>query len=163
ERVALTKRMALIHEEQLEDFDSALRWYGKVFQEAPTERQSAEPLLRLADKLGRWQDVGGLFASYVADELSDEPAVLEVVRRTAEIFDFKLDDREEARKHYRRLYEALPDDRPVAQLYEGALERWEAWQDLRELIDEEAGRTIDAIAKITFLRRSAKIDEERLD
>ncbi len=162
ERVAWTKRIARLYEEQLEDFDSALRWYGKVFQEAPTERQSAEPLLRLADKLGRWQDVGALFAGYVADELGEDPTVLEVVRRTAEIFDHRLDDHDEARKHYRRLFEALPEDRAVAQLYEGALERWEAWQDLRELIDEQAGRTIDAIAKLTFLRRSAKIDEERL-
>jgi tetratricopeptide (TPR) repeat protein len=162
ERVAWTKRIALLYEEQLEDFDSALKWYGKVFQEAPTERQSSEPLLRLADKLGRWQDVGALFASYVADELSDEQAVLEVVRRTAEIFDHRLGDKEEARRHYRRLFDALPDDRAVAQLYENALERWEDWNDLRELVDEQAGRSIDAIAKLTFLRRSAKIDEERL-
>jgi tetratricopeptide (TPR) repeat protein len=162
ERVAWTKRIALLYEEQLEDFDSALKWYGKVFQEAPTERQSSEPLLRLADKLGRWQDVGALFGSYVADELSDEPAVLEVVRRTAEIFDLRLHDKDEARKHYRRLFDALPDDRAVAQLYEAALERWEDWTDLRELVDEQAGRTIDAVAKLTFLRRSAKIDEERL-
>ncbi|HTA17672.1 MAG TPA: tetratricopeptide repeat protein, partial [Polyangia bacterium] len=162
ERVAWTKRIARLFEEQLEDFDSALRWYGKVFQEAPTERQSAEPLLRLADKLGRWQDVGALFAGYVADELGDDPAVLEVVRRTAEIFDHRLNDHEEARKHYRRLFEALPEDRAVAQLYEGALERWEAWAELRELVDEQAGRTIDAIAKLTLLRRSAKLDEERL-
>ncbi|HVU50065.1 MAG TPA: tetratricopeptide repeat protein [Polyangia bacterium] len=162
ERVAWTKRIALLYEEQLEDYDSALKWYGKVFQEAPTERQSSEPLLRLADKLGRWQDVGALFASYVADELSDEPAVLEVVRRTAEIFDLRLNDKDEARKHYRRLFDALPEDRAVAQLYESALERWEDWNDLRELVDEQAGRTIDAIAKLTFLRRSAKIDEERL-
>ncbi len=162
ERVAWTKRIARLYEEQLEDFDSALRWYGKVFQEAPTERGSAEPLLRLADKLDRWQDVGALFGGYVADELGDDPAVLEVVRRTAEIFDLRLGDHEEARKHYRRLFDALPDDRAVAQLYEGALERWEAWTDLRELVDEQAGRTIDAIAKLTFLRRSAKIDEEKL-
>jgi golgin subfamily B member 1 len=162
ERVSWTKRIARLYEEQLEDFDSALRWYGKVFQEAPTERQSAEPLLRLGGKLDRWQDVAVLFAGYVNDELGEDPAVLEVVRRTAEIFDLRLGDHDEARKYYRRLVGALPDDRAVAQLFEGALERWEAWQDLRELIDEEAGRTVDAIAKLTLLRRSAKLDEERL-
>src|SRR5262245_36671863 len=36
ERVAWTKRIARLFEEQLEDFENALRWYGKVFQEAPT-------------------------------------------------------------------------------------------------------------------------------
>ena len=62
---AWTKRIARLYEEQLEDFDSALRWYGKVFQEAPTERQATEPLLRLADKLDRWQDAASLLASYL--------------------------------------------------------------------------------------------------
>jgi tetratricopeptide (TPR) repeat protein len=162
ERVSWTKRIARLYEEQLEDYESALRWYGKVFQEAPTERQSAEPLLRLGGKLDRWRDVAALFAGYVNDELGEDPAVLEVVRRTAEIFDLRLGDHDEARKYYRRLFDSLPEDRAVAHLFESALDRWEAWQDLRELIDEQAGRTIDAIAKLTLLRRSAKLDEEKL-
>ncbi len=163
ERVGWTKRIARLYEEQLEDYENALRWYGKVFQEAPTERQSAEPLLRLADRLNRWQEVGALFAGYAADELSDEPVVLEIVRRAAEIYDLRLSDRDEARKHYRRLFDALPDDKAVVALYEGALERWEAWLDLRELVDEQAGRALDPATKLKLLRRSAKLDEEKLD
>ncbi len=110
ERLAWTKRIARLYEEQLEDFESAMRWYGRVFQEAPSERLSAEQLLRLADKLDRWQDVAGLFATYLEGELSETPAVLEVVRRSAEIFDLRLNNREEARKYYRRLFDARPDD-----------------------------------------------------
>jgi tetratricopeptide (TPR) repeat protein len=162
ERVAWTKRIARIYEEQLEDFEHALKWYGKVFQEAPTERQSVEPLLRLAERLGRWREVGVLFSDYLANETSDEAAVLEIVRRTAEIFDLRLGDREEARRHYRRLYDAVPEDRSVVALYEGALERWEAWLDLRELVDEQAGRALDAATKLKLLRRSAKLDEDKL-
>ena len=93
ERLGWTKRIARLYEEQLEDFDSALRWYGKVFQEAPTERQATEPLLRLADKLDRWQDAASLLASYLDNELNEEPAVLDIVRRTAEIFDLRLGER----------------------------------------------------------------------
>ncbi len=163
ERLAWTKRIARLYEEQLEDFDSALRWYGKVFQEAPTERQATEPLLRLADKLDRWQDAASLLASYLDGELSEEPAVLEIVRRTAEIFDLRLGERPEAQKYYRRLYDARPDDRATSQLYETALERWGAWAELRELIDEQAGRAPDPTARVALLRRSAKLDEEKLD
>ncbi|HTB60233.1 MAG TPA: tetratricopeptide repeat protein, partial [Polyangia bacterium] len=163
ERLAWTKRIARLYEEQLEDFDSALRWYGKVFQEAPTERQATEPLLRLADKLDRWQDAASLLASYLDGELSEEPAVLDIVRRTAEIFDLRLGERPEAQKYYRRLYDARPDDRATTQLYETALERWGAWKELRELIDEQAGRAPDPTARVALLRRSAKLDEEKLD
>jgi tetratricopeptide (TPR) repeat protein len=162
-RIAWSKRIARLYEEQLEDFDSALRWYGKVFQEAPTERLSLEQLLRLAGKLGRWQEVAGLLAGYLEGELSEEPAVLEIVRRTAAIFDLELGQREEADKLYRRLFDARPDDPEVTRIYEGALERWSAWRELRELLDEQAGRAVEPAARIALLRRSARLDEERLD
>ena len=77
-------------------------------------------------------------------ELGDSPEVLEIMRRAAEIFDLRLGDRDEARKYYRRLHETRPDDREVALLFENALERWEAWLELRELVDEQAGRAVDA-------------------
>ena len=162
-RIAWSKRIARLYEEQLEDFDSALRWYGKVFQEAPTERLSLEQLLRLAGKLGRWQEVAGLLSGYLEGELSEEPAVLEIVRRTAAIFDLELGQRPEADKLYRRLYDARPDDGEVTRIYEGALERWSAWRELRELLDEQAGRAVEPAARIALLRRSAKLDEERLE
>src|SRR6185436_20002476 len=162
-RLNWTKRIARLYEEQLEDYDSALRWYGKVFQEAPTERLSLEQLIRLADKLDRWADLASLLSNYLEGELGEEPAVIDIVRRTAEIFDHRLGQRPEAEKLYRRLFDARPDDREVAQLFEAALERWGAWMELRELIDEQAGRAVDRAVKLAFLRRSAKLDEERLD
>ncbi len=162
-RIAWTKRIARLFEEQLEDYDSALRWYGKVFQEAPTERLSLDQLVRLAGKLGRWQDAASLLAGYLEGELGEEPHVLEIVRRTAEIFDRELGQRDEADKHYRRLYEARPEDVAVVRLYEGALERWGAWRELRELVDEQAGRAADPAVRVALLRRSAQLDEEHLE
>ena len=163
QRVAWTKRIARLYEEQLEDYDNALRWYGKVFQEAPTDHQSSEQLLRLAGKLDRWKDVGHLFADYLSSELGEGPEVVDITRRAAEIFDLRLGDRDEARKYYRRLHETRPDDREAALVFENALERWESWLELRELVDEQAGRAVEPAAKKAFLRRSAKLDEERLE
>src|SRR5262249_47257829 len=74
QRLALTKRIARLYEEQLEDFDAALRWYGKVFQENPSERLSLEQLLRLADKLDRWQEVAALLSDYLGGAMEDSPA-----------------------------------------------------------------------------------------
>ena len=162
QRLALTKRIARLYEEQIEDYDSALKWYGKVFQESPTERLSLDQLLRLAARLDRWREVGALLGDYLAGALEDSPANLEIARRAAEIFDLRLDSRDEARTYYRRLFEARPDDAEIARLYEGALERWEAWQELREFLDERAGRATDVEEKKTLLRRSARIDEEML-
>lgn len=161
-RVAWTKRIARIHEEQLEDLDSAFRWYGRLFQESAADRWTRDQLLRLAGKLDRWNELGQIFAGYLGNEYGDASEVLEIVRLAAEIFDRRLGERDEARKYYRRLCEARPGDRPTAQVYEEALERWEEWQPLRDLLDEQAGRTADVEEKKTLLRRSARLDEERL-
>src|SRR4030095_7009330 len=111
QRLGWTKRIARLYEEQLEDFDSALRWYGKVFQESPTERLSLEQLLRLADKLDRWADLASLLSNYLEGELGEEPAVIDIVRRTAEIFDHRLGQRPEGEKDYRRLVDARAEPR----------------------------------------------------
>ena len=64
ERLAWTKRIARLYEEQLEDFDSALRWYGKVFQEAPDRaarhRAAAAPGRQARSLAGRRQPAGQL-------------------------------------------------------------------------------------------------------
>ena len=162
-RLALTKRIARLYEEQLDDYDNALRWYGRVFHENPSDRQNLEQLLRLAGKLNHWQEVGAQLSDYLASVVDETPAVLDVVRRAAEIFDQRLGNRTEARLLYRRLFQAKPEDPEVAALFEGALERWGEWLELRELLDEQAARAVALDARVRLLRRSAQIDEERLD
>ena len=161
-RLALTKRIARLYEEQIEDYDSALKWYGKVFQENPTERINLDQLVRIGGRQNRWQDVASLLSDTLAGSLEDSPPMIEVARRAAEIYDLRLHDQAEARQLYRRLYDARPGDHEIARLFEDALERWEAWQELRELLDDEAGREADLEAKKALLRRSARLDEENL-
>jgi len=161
-RLALTKRIARLYEEQIEDYDSALKWYGKVFQENPTERINLDQLVRIGGRQNRWADVASLLSDTLVGALEESPAMIEVARRAAEIYDLRLQDQGEARQLYRRLYDARPGDHEIARLFEDALERWEAWQELRELLDDEAGREGDLEAKKALLRRSARLDEENL-
>ena len=138
--LACTRRIARLYEEQVEDLDKAFEWYGKLFLEVPTERAVQEQLLRLAPKLGKWKELGALLEEYLYDELSDRPEVLSIVRLAAELFDGRLGDRDTARKFYRRYIEALasdPKEGPRAiTLFERALEQWEAWEELVELVDD---------------------------
>ena len=164
ERLAWTKRIARLYEEQLEDFDSALRWYGKVFQEAPTERQATEPLLRLADKLDRWQD-----AARPAGQLPRRR-----VERGAGGAGHRAPDRRDLRP---ASWESAPRRRSTTgasstpapttgRPRSSTKRRWSAGEpgrELRELIDEQAGRAADPTARVALLRRSAKLDEEKLD
>lgn len=162
QRLTWTQRIAQVYEEQIEDLDEAFSWYGRVFQEKATERTALEQLLRLAPKLGRWRDVGKLLDEFLENELSNPDEVLALVRVAIRVFDHELDDREAARRHYRRYLEAQPGNRAAAELFEEALERWEAWTELRDLLDEQARLVESPAERADLLRRSARISEENL-
>jgi len=162
QRLTWTKRIAQVYEEQIEDLDGAFNWYGRVFQEKATEKAALEQLLRLAPKLGRWRDLGKLLDEYLDNELSNPDEVLALVRVAIRIYDQELGDREAARRHYRRYIEAQPGNRAAAEIYEEALERWEAWTELRDLLDEQSRLVESPAERADLLRRSARISEENL-
>ena len=161
-RLALTQRIARVYEEQIEDLEAAFRWYGRLFRETPLDRTAQEQLLRLAPKLDRWRDVADWFARYLEEEPSNSDEVLALVRLAAIVADERLGDREAARKHYRRYVEAQPGDAVACRLYETALERWEAWQELRDLHEEHAARIDSPGDRIPYLRKSATLSAENL-
>ena len=162
QRLTWTKRIAQIYEEQIEDWDEAFNWYGRVFQEKATDRAAQERLLRLAPKLDRWRDVGKLLDEFLDDELSNPDEVLALVRMAIRVYDQELGDREAAHRHYRRYLEAQPGNRAAAEIFEEALERWEAWTELRDLLDEQVRLVESPAERADLLRRSARISEENL-
>jgi tetratricopeptide (TPR) repeat protein len=162
-RLALTQRIARVYEEQIEDLGAAFEWYGRLFRETPTERGAQEQVMRLAPKLERWKDVSAWFSAYLEGEPANTDEVLELTRLAASVADEKLGDRTAARKHYRRYVEAQPGDARACRLFETALERWEAWEELRDLLEEHATRLDSPSDRIPYLRRSAAISAERLN
>lgn len=162
-RLHLTQRIARVYEEQIEDFDQAFSWYGRVFRETPTDRSAQEQLLRLAPKLDKWKELGRILDEYLADEPSNTDDVLEIVRLAAMIHDERLGDRAAARKHYRRAVEAAPGDAKGSRVFEAALERWQEWKELRDLLDEQISLLQSPSERVAYLRRSATLSSERLD
>jgi tetratricopeptide (TPR) repeat protein len=161
-RLALTQRIARVYEEQIEDLEAAFRWYGRLFRETPLERSAQEQLLRLAPKLDRWRDVAGWFARTLDEEASNSDEVLELVRLAATVADERLGDKEMARKYYRRYVEAQPGDAKAVKLYEDALMRWEAWDELRDVLEEHATHLPSPTDRIPTLRRSAALSAENI-
>jgi tetratricopeptide (TPR) repeat protein len=161
-RLAWTQRIAQIYEEQIEDLDEAFNWYSRVFQEKPTDKAAQEQLLRLAPKQNRWRDLGRLLDEYLDNELANSDEVLALVRIAIRVYDLELGERDSARRHYRRNLEALPGDRAASRLFEEALERWEAWGELRDLLDDQARIVETAKDKVALLHRSAALSDEKL-
>ncbi|MBN2574752.1 MAG: tetratricopeptide repeat protein [Deltaproteobacteria bacterium] len=161
-RLAWTQRIAQVYEEQIEDLDEAFNWYGRVFQERPTDPEAQEQLVRLAPKQNRWRDLGRLLDQYLDEEAGNSDEVLAVVRIAIRVYDQELGDHDNARRYYRRYLEALPGERAASEIYEEALTRWEAWRELRDLLDEQS-RIVEAVPqKVALLHRSAHLSDEKL-
>ncbi|MDX2022314.1 MAG: hypothetical protein SF187_18910 [Deltaproteobacteria bacterium] len=161
-RVVYTRRIARIYEENVEDLGKAFEWYGKLFTEVPAERPVQEQLLRLAPKLDKWRDLANLLDDYLYDEMSESPEVLAIVKLAAEVWDMRLGDQDAAKKHYRRYLDAQPGEPKAVALYEQALERWQQWGDLLDLIEEEIARANSVGERVALLKRSARICETKL-
>ena len=104
-----------------------------------------------------------LFAGYLASELGDEPRGAGD-RRAARPRSSTCGSATARRRASTTgaCYDARPDDREVAQLFEGALERWESLAGAARADRRAGGARRRARVKKAFLRRSAKLDEERL-
>jgi tetratricopeptide (TPR) repeat protein len=161
-RLAWTQRIAQIYEEQIEDLDEAFNWYGRVFQERANDPGALEQLLRLAPKQNRWRDLGRLLDEHLDNELANTNEVLNLVRIAIRVYDHELGDRDAARRHYRRYVDALPGDRSASELYEEALERWGAWSELRDQLDDQARMVDGQQEKVALLHRSAALSDEKL-
>jgi tetratricopeptide (TPR) repeat protein len=162
QRLAWTKRIARLYEEQLEDYDSALRWYGRVFQEAPTERLSLEQLVRLADKLNRWQDLASLLSntSRASWARSRRCSTSCAAPRRSSTTAWASGPRP------RSTTAACSTRGPtIATSRSCSRRRWSAGAlaGAARADRRGAGRAVDPAAKLALLRRSAKLDEEKLD
>jgi tetratricopeptide (TPR) repeat protein len=136
ERLALTRYIARLYEDQLEDLEGALRWCGRVFRETPGDVDVREQLARLAAILDRWEDLANIFQSYLDDESGDTPEVASVARMLGDIYNDRLGEVDRGQTAYRRVLQVRPDDLDTFERLEDMLRRAERWPTLIEVYDE---------------------------
>lgn len=161
-RLALTRRIALAYEEQLEDLEAAFRWYGRVFREDPEERGVRDQLARLANILDRHADLAAIYESFLEDAYEDTPPVIEVLRTLAAIYDGRLGNVDRARACYQRLLRHDPDDAQAFHHLEAALMRAGRWRDLLEIYREAADGAVEAVRRKELLSKICRVQEASL-
>src|SRR5262249_32833578 len=122
-RLQLLRRVARLHEEQLEDLEQAFKWYGQVFRESPDDRTARDQLVRLAGILERWRDLADIYQAYLDDTLEPGPAWQPVCWTLAGLYEERLKDLARAQDCYRRLLERNPDDAEAFAALERTLSR----------------------------------------
>ena len=64
-RPRITRKIAMLYEEQLEDLDQAFTWYGFLFRELPDEKQVRDQLTRLSNIQERWAGLAEIVEAYL--------------------------------------------------------------------------------------------------
>ena len=168
ERLRITRFVARLYEEQLEDFEHATKWYAKVFREAPSDSAIRDQLQRLGSIVENWSFVAETYQGYLDDESGDSSYVREVAIAAAAIYDRRLADVDRAHAAYRRalaidLGDAVPDTRELVRRIEELLGRARKWSELVAIYDEVITRAdADGELRIEALNKRARLVEDGL-
>jgi tetratricopeptide (TPR) repeat protein len=163
QRLALSMRIAQLCEEQLEDLEQALQWYGRVFSDNPTDLRAREQVLRLGGILEQWEQVAELFDRYLATDPDESETVRDVALALGHIYGDKLYRWQAAQRCFQRILQRRPDDLDAFEALERLLIRYERWHELLGCYERAAERALDAQERRGLLHKIARVWQEKLE
>ncbi len=163
DRLRLTRFVARLYEEQLEDFENASHWYARVFREAPADPTSRDQLQRLASVVGNWAFVAETYQSFLDDESGESPEAREIAIAAATIYDRRLDSSDQAFAAYRRALAipaegVIPDERELIRRVEELLSRARKPAELVLVYDDVIARGDDDLRREALVKRARLVE-----
>ncbi|HUH00576.1 MAG TPA: tetratricopeptide repeat protein [Kofleriaceae bacterium] len=162
DRLRLTRYIARLYEEQLEDLEGAFRWYGRVFRESPADKGIRDQLGRLATILEAWAGLANVYQEYLDDEPGEVPEARSVALTLAELYDRRLDEVELGQSAYRRALQSEPDDLATFERLESMLIRAQRWFALVDCYEESIEATLDEGRRTDLHLRVARVQRDHL-
>ncbi|HSK05012.1 MAG TPA: hypothetical protein VK932_27375, partial [Kofleriaceae bacterium] len=164
DRLRLTRYVARLYEEQLEDLERASLWYAKVFRESPSDPAIRDQLQRLASIVGNWDFVADTYQGFLEDEQGEPSDLREVAIAAATIYDRRLGQVDPAYQAYRRALaiavdDAIPNERELIRRIEELLSRAKKWPELVTIYDDVAARADDDLRRETLIKRARLIED----
>jgi tetratricopeptide (TPR) repeat protein len=158
-RVKTLRRIARIHEEQLEDLERAYDVYARVFAETPFDGEIRDQLARLAKLLGRLELYAGLLTEWaggVGEGRSDDDAI-DIVADAARLWARALKQPVRAVPLFERALAARSEDFALFSELESALEMSSDWPALLAAYWREIDGSLDESRQIALLGRAAVV------
>ena len=162
ERLRLTRDIARLHEDQLEDLEGAFHWYGKVFRELPGDTSVRDQLTRLATVLEDWEGLANIYQEYLDDQTEGSHEVRDVAMAAADIYDRRTNEVERGLAAYRRVLEIDPTDARTFSLLEQMLVRAQRWFALVQVYEDAIQATMDEHLRRELYVRTARVQEEHI-
>ncbi|MHC4599129.1 MAG: tetratricopeptide repeat protein, partial [Planctomycetota bacterium] len=120
-RVELLLEVASIQEQNLRDFDQAIRTYSRVLEEMPGHLRAFEGLARLLPRRERYRELADLLARQA--RVASPPESLNHSAEAGRIHLEKLDDPPAAVPHLKKAFDGDPVGSPAGPVLEEALRR----------------------------------------
>ena len=168
ERVRLTKFVARLYEEQLEDFDNACKWYARLFREAPGDAGVREQLQRLGGVVEDWQFVADTYQAYLDEETGDSDDVRDVAIAAGILYERRLNNIDAAYNAYRRALGIDPPEpgdgpkKPSARDLVGRLEvmlaRASKHNELLAIYEDVIARTDEDMRREALVKRARLLE-----
>lgn len=162
ERAPITRKIASLYDEVIDDMDSAFEWYGYLFVEQPQERKVRNRLLTLAENLGYWKQVSEVFAKVLEEAYGDLDYILELAEHQARILSRRLSNVEGALSCYKRIVEADRNRTDIFEEMERMLVEVERWEDLLSVYREATEAHYDPERKNRFYFKMCEVYEDKL-
>ncbi|HEU4728061.1 MAG TPA: tetratricopeptide repeat protein, partial [Kofleriaceae bacterium] len=163
ERLRLTRFVARLYEEQLEDFEKASRWYARLFHEQPSDQGIRDQLQRLASIVDNWAFVARTYQEYLDSEPGESSDLRDVAIAAATIYDRRLGEVDLAYQAYRRALaiadDGVPDARELVRRLEDLLGRAQNWPELVAIYDDVIAIGEDGLRREALVKRARLLED----
>jgi tetratricopeptide (TPR) repeat protein len=163
ERLRLTRFVARLFEEQLEDFEKASRWYARLFRELPSDPGIRDQLQRLASMIDNWAFVADTYQDYLDSEEGESSDLRDVAIAAATIYDRRLGEVDKAFRAYRRALaiadDGVPDPRELVRRLEDLLGRAQKWVELVAIYDDVITGGDEALRRDALIKRARLLED----
>ncbi|HEX5657304.1 MAG TPA: hypothetical protein VFX59_08915, partial [Polyangiales bacterium] len=158
----LLGRLAQLHEVQLEDLETALDTYARLFHVDPSDTHTLEALTRLARVLGKQTRLAEILEKQLDESGVQDELGVKLSVQAAQIRDQHDHDLEQATALYSRALAYDPGSHLLAKGVEDLLLRRKAHEELRTFYRSQADLETDAQDRLKTLRKLAVLLENEL-
>jgi tetratricopeptide (TPR) repeat protein len=162
EKVGYFQRIGQISEERLENEAAAIVWYEQARSEDPLYLPAIQALSKLYTKQENWQALLAVHAGEASGGI-DTARRAAAHARMAEILERELGDTARSAEHHAQALGLVPGYAPSFKALERLLSHGKRFQELVELYERAVDLAADPDAKITWLFKIGRLQEDALD
>jgi tetratricopeptide (TPR) repeat protein len=161
-RVELLHRIATLLEHKQDERDEAFDTLARALRDGVENGHTLEELYRLADDLGGWERLVGVFREQA--EVENDPDVRrDLLTRAADVYLEELDEPSQASPLLHQVLEIFPSDLETAEKLDDIYRELEDWEALVDILRHRASHVEDPKERKELLYQAGNIYDEILE